>query len=164
MTRRTQAFALRALAVGALSLAATVVGAQARPTTGTAAAKRDSGSTSVASRGQKNAVTFQRETFSYASSGRRDPFFSLMKSGDLRPVISDLRLVTVLYDPAGRNSVAIMRDLTTKDQYRVRVGQTLGRMRVAQIQQKQVVFSIDEFGYGRQEVLTLNDSTQARKQ
>jgi hypothetical protein len=57
-----------------------------------------------------------------------------------------------------------MRDLSTKDQYRVKVGQTLGRMRVSQIQPRQVVFALDEFGYGRQEVLGLTDSTTARKQ
>jgi hypothetical protein len=89
---------------------------------------------------------------------------SLIKSGEIRPLFGDLKLVTVLYDPTGRNSVAIMHDVSTKDQYRVKVGQTLGRMRVSQIQPKQVVFAIEEFGYGRQAVLALNDSTKARKQ
>ena len=89
---------------------------------------------------------------------------SLLKSGDLRPLLSDLKLVTVLYDPTGRNSVAILRDLSTKDQYRVKVGQTLGRMRVAQIQPKQVVFTIEEFGYSRQETLALTDINSARTQ
>jgi hypothetical protein len=70
----------------------------------------------------------------------------------------------VVYDPAGR-SVAIMRDLSTKDQYRVRVGQVLGRMRVTQIHPKSVTFTIEEFGYSRQEVLTLQkDPTKARTQ
>ena len=79
-------------------------------------------------------VSLNREVYSYDPGARRDPFVSLMRTGDLRPMLSDLRLVTVLYDPTGRNSIAVMRDLSTKDQYRVRVGQTLGRMRVAQIQ------------------------------
>jgi hypothetical protein len=35
-------------------------------------------------------------------------------------------------------------------------------MRVAQIQPRAVVFAIEEFGYNRQEVLTMNDSTKAR--
>ena len=51
-----------------------------------------------------------------------------LETGELRPAVSDLKLVTVIYDPAGR-SVAILRDLTTKEQYRIKVGQTLGRMR-----------------------------------
>jgi hypothetical protein len=119
---------------------------------------------SVTEREPEGQLTFQRETFEYGSRGRRDPFVSLIKSGEIRPLFADLKLVTVLYDPTGRNSVAIMHDVSTKDQYRVKVGQTLGRMRVSQIQPKQVVFAIEEFGYGRQAVLALNDSTRARKQ
>ena len=125
---------------------------------------RTGGSVSVSESGAATQLTFTRETFEYAARGRRDPFVSLMKSGELRPLFTDLKLVTVLYDPTGRNSVAIMRDIMTKDQYRVKVGQTLGRMRVSQIQPKQVVFALEEFGYSRQEVLGLTDSTQARKQ
>jgi hypothetical protein len=120
-------------------------------------------SVSVTESGATTQLGFARETFEYAGRGRRDPFVSLMASGDLRPIYQDLSLVAVLYDPTGRNSVAIMRDISTKDQYRVKVGQTLGRMRVSQIQPKQVVFALEEFGYSRQEVLALNDSTHARK-
>ena len=87
---------------------------------------------------------------------------SLMANGELRPMIADLRLVAVAYDPTGRNSVAIMRDVSTKEQYRVKVGQTLGRMRAARIQPKEVVFTIEEFGLSRQAVLALSDSTTAR--
>jgi hypothetical protein len=59
--------------------------------------------------------------------------------------------------------VAILRDVTSRAQYRVRVGQTLGRLRVSSIRQKAVVFSIDEFGFSRQETLPLtSDSTTAR--
>ena len=119
--------------------------------------------TNVAKRGAASELTFQREVYTYPGHGRRDPFLSLLKSGDLRPLLTDLKLVTVLYDPTGRNSVAIMRDVTTKDQYRVKLGQQLGRMRVAQIQPKQVVFTIEEFGYSRQETLALtSDSTRTR--
>ena len=44
-------------------------------------------------------VGFRREAFSYERSGRRDPFLSLLHSDDLRPMINDLKLVAVLYDP-----------------------------------------------------------------
>ena len=105
----------------------------------------------------------RRESFYYAASGRRDPFYSLMQTGgELRPLITDLRLVAVVVDPSGRNSVAILRDLGTKDQYRVKVGQTLGRMRVARIAERTVAFTIEEFGYSRQQELTLGDQSQAR--
>jgi hypothetical protein len=107
-------------------------------------------------------VTFNREVFSYVKGTRRDPFVSMITSSDLRPQIGDLRLVTVIHSTSGGSSVAIMRDRVTKEQYRVRVGQTLGRMRVAQIQPRAVVFSIEEFGYNRQEVVSMDDSTRAR--
>lgn len=104
-----------------------------------------------------------RESFTYGGQGRRDPFASLIKiGGDLRPLLADLRLVTVLVGSDGRNSVAIMRDLATKEQYRRRAGESLGRMRVARIDPRQVVFTIEEFGYSRQEVLTYGDSTTMR--
>jgi hypothetical protein len=107
-------------------------------------------------------ITFNREVFQYAAAGHRDPFMSLMTSSELRPTIADLRLTTVAYDPDGGNSVAIMRDLGTKEQYRVRTGSLLGRMRVVRIEPKAVTFAIEEFGFSRQEILTLGDSTRTR--
>jgi len=139
----------------------------ARPGTSSGAASGVSGGEvgrSVSASGAKAEVSFERETFQYASAGRRDPFVSLMANGDLRPVLTDLLLKAILYDARGHNSVAILRDLSTKDQYRVKVGQTLGRMRVTAIRQRDVTFTIDEFGYSRQEVVALNsDTTQVRK-
>jgi hypothetical protein len=75
-----------------------------------------------------------------------------------------LKLVAVAYDPVGGNSVAVLRDLTSKEQYRLRVGQTLGRMRVAAIHEKEVVFTIEEFGFSRQEVLSMVDTTRTKSQ
>jgi hypothetical protein len=109
-------------------------------------------------------VLISRETYAYPGSGRRDPFVSLMNTDELRPLLSDLKLVAVALDPTGRNSVAVLRDLSTKEQYRVKVGQELGRMRVAAIHEKDVVFGIEEFGYSRQELLAMSDSTKVRTQ
>lgn len=116
-----------------------------------------------AGEGASPLITFDREVYSYAAEGRRDPFRSLMTTGDLRPLISDLRLVAVAYDPDGA-SVAILRDIDTNEQYRVRAGNQLGRMRVAAIQSRKVVFTIEEFGFSRQESLALGDPTNARTQ
>lgn len=107
-------------------------------------------------------VVLRREVFSYEQSGRRDPFVSLMTVGELRPMISDLTISGILIDPTGRNSVAVLRDVSSKEQYRVKVGQQLGRMRVARITQKTVTFTIEEFGYSRQQELAMDDSNQAR--
>jgi hypothetical protein len=107
-------------------------------------------------------VTVEREVFSYASDGRRDPFRALIATAAIRPLPSELRLVAVVYDVRGNGSVAILRDLTTNAQHRVRPGQLLGRMRVAQIRPKHVVFTIEELGFSRQEVLGLQDSSATR--
>jgi hypothetical protein len=141
--------------------------APVRPAAADSVQRRDTRSIAVNVAGAGSEATggelvLMRETYAYAPRGRRDPFLSLMTTGELRPMIADLLLVGVAYDQYGRNSVAIMRDVTTKEQYRVRVGQGIGRMRVARIQPKQVVFTIEEFGFSRQEVLVLGDSTKAR--
>jgi hypothetical protein len=109
-------------------------------------------------------VLINREVFQYEGAGRRDPFVSLLTTADLKPLLADLKLVGVAYDPRGQNSVAVLRDVTSKEQYRVRVGQTIGRMRVAAIQPKAVIFTIEEFGYSRQELLPIAppDSTKMR--
>ncbi|MFL5606851.1 MAG: hypothetical protein ACJ8AD_10440 [Gemmatimonadaceae bacterium] len=103
-----------------------------------------------------------REVFLYDNGGRRDPFFSLILTEDLRPLLSDLKLVGVLYDASQRRSVAIFRDVLTNAQYRVGTGMPLGRMRVAQIKPRGVIFTIDEFGLSRQDSLMLIDNDKAR--
>ena len=109
-------------------------------------------------------VLINREIFQYDGDGRRDPFVSLLTTSDLRPLLNDLRLVAVAYDPRGQNSVAVLRDITSKTQYKVKVGQAIGRMRVAAIQEKAVIFTIEEFGYSRQELLPIQppDSSKMR--
>lgn len=102
-----------------------------------------------------------RETFDYARDTRRDPFVSLMTTSDLRPTLTDLRLTGILYDLSGRRPVAILRDIAG-GQWRVTTGMTLGRMRVAQIKPKTIIFTIEEFGFNRQDSLLLGDTTRVR--
>jgi hypothetical protein len=109
-------------------------------------------------------ISISREVFQYDAAGRRDPFVSLLNTADLRPLLTDLVLVSIIHDARGGNSVAILRDAKTKDQYRVRPGQLIGRMRVTAIEPKRVLFTIDEFGFSRQETLVFSDSTNVRKQ
>lgn len=103
-----------------------------------------------------------REAYDYDAGGRRDPFVSLLNSEDLRPMITDLRLVSILYDESGRRPIAVMRDVQNNTQYRVTTGSTLGRLKVALIRRKAVIFSIEEFGLNRQDSLVLGDTTKAR--
>jgi hypothetical protein len=102
-----------------------------------------------------SATALVREVFAYEGGGR-DPFISLLRSGDVRPLIADLRLVTVVFDgvyPA--RSVAVLRDVITTRRYRVKMGDIVGRLKVTQIRPREVVFTVQEFGYERQQSLQL---------
>jgi len=144
--------------LGAQTPARTVRGESAGTVGSAPAAKAEPTKVSMPSE-----ITIQREAFVYSGGGRRDPYRSLMTSSDIRPLLSDLRLTAVAFDPAGKNSVAILRDSYSKTQYRVRVGQQLGRLRVSGIRQKAVQFTIEEFGVNRQETLPLSsDTTRVR--
>lgn len=109
------------------------------------------------------ANAIMREVFDYGVQGRRDPFFSLLATGELRPMLSDLRLTTILYDLSGRRPVAVMNDVSTSLQYRVTTGMMLGRMRVTRILPRKVIFAIDEFGFSRADSLVLADKPQTRQ-
>lgn len=101
-----------------------------------------------------------RETFAYRGAGR-DPFVSLLRSGDVRPLVDDLRVTTINYNiQYPGNSVAVLRDQSQGKRYTVRVGDRVGRLRIVQIRQKEVVVTYDEFGVERQEVLRLLDRRQ----
>ena len=96
-----------------------------------------------------------REVFSYQGSGR-DPFLSLLRSGDVRPLFEDLRVTVITFDaryPGG--SIAVLRDTAENRRYTVRVGDELGRLRIVSIQPDAVVVAVDEFGYERQMELRL---------
>jgi len=112
---------------------------------------------SVSQSGSRGSVTFYRESFSYDAAGRRDPFLSLMATGELRPMISDLTLVGIIYDESGRNSVAILVDASAGGQtYRKKTGDLLGRMKVTKISENSITLNIEEFGFARQETLLID--------
>ena len=109
-------------------------------------------------------VKVVRELFGYTPAGRRDPYRPLISTNALRPLPAELRLTAVAFDPSGVQSVAILRDITTQQQHRVRTGQVLGRMRILRIRPKAIVFAIEELGFSRTEELTLQESTATRPQ
>jgi hypothetical protein len=118
------------------------------------AAGRDSARDTTA-RPDTAPLSLVREAFSYRGGGR-DPFISLLKSGDVRPLITDLKLVTVVYDARySTRSVVVLRDITTGRRYRAKAGDVIGRLRVTQIRPREVVFTVQEFGFERQQTLSL---------
>lgn len=104
---------------------------------------------------------YRREVFRFGGAAR-DPFTSLIATASVGPMISDLRLVSITYDPRYGNSVAVVRAARDPRPIRLHRGDTVGRMRVIQIRQYEVVFQIEEFGFERQEVLTLRRPEVAR--
>lgn len=102
-------------------------------------------------------VTIKRESFSYSSPRRRDPFVSLLASDELSPQISEVRLTTIAFDSEGGRSVAVLRNVEDGKQYRVMTGDRLGRARVLRIYPRSVTFTVNEFGYSRTETLSLSD-------
>jgi len=96
-----------------------------------------------------------REVYTY-SGGSRDPFASALDRAGAGPEFADLTLVAVYYDTrSAAASVATVRDRVTGRRYNIRRGERLGRMRVVDVQAKDVTFAIDDYGTERRETLTL---------
>jgi hypothetical protein len=100
-------------------------------------------------------IEVMRETFAYAG-GTRDPFASLINSKTTGPEIADLELVGVYQDlRSSDNSVVVLREKATTKRHKMRVGDQLGRARLVQIRPRDAVFTIRDFGFERQETLSL---------
>jgi hypothetical protein len=96
-----------------------------------------------------------RETFAYAG-GTRDPFNSLINASKLGPEIADLDLVGVYQDlRSPSNSMVVLREKVSTKRHKMRVGDQLGRARLVQIRNRDAVFMIKDFGFERQETLSL---------
>jgi hypothetical protein len=100
-------------------------------------------------------IEVMRETFAY-SGGSRDPFASLLNSTTSGPEIGNLDLVGVYQNLRDSdNSIVVLREKATAKRYKLRVGDQLGRARLVQIRPRDAVFTIRDFGYERQETLSL---------
>jgi hypothetical protein len=100
-------------------------------------------------------LVFEREVYDYQAAGRRDPFRPLTSNDQSGPLFSELTLTGTIIDVSNTaNSIAMFRDLNKK-QYRLRRGDRIGNATIQYIDKTRVVFSIEEFGMKRQEVLNL---------
>jgi hypothetical protein len=128
--------------------------------TGKPAAKRPKIAAADTALPAQDSTQLQREVFAYRGAGR-DPFFSLMKSGNSHPLVTDVRVAGISYDAAyPARSVAVLRDTAQHKRYSVRIGDELGRMKVTEIRGDAVVVTLDEFGQERQVVLLVRRSKQ----
>jgi hypothetical protein len=100
-------------------------------------------------------IEVMRETFAYAG-GTRDPFNSLLIVDKNGPEVADCDLVGVYQDlRTPSNSMVVLREKVSAKRHKLRVGDQLSRARLVQIRPRDAVFMIQDFGFERQETLSL---------
>jgi type IV secretory pathway VirB10-like protein len=100
-------------------------------------------------------MEMSRETFAY-SGAPRDPFNSLFNLAKNGPEVADLQLVGIYQNLRSPNaSVAVFREKNGGKRHKLRAGDQVGRSRVMQIGERDVVFMIEDFGFERQDTLSL---------
>jgi hypothetical protein len=100
-------------------------------------------------------IEMSRETFSYGGAAR-DPFNSLLNMAKNGPELADLLLVGIYQNlRAPSSSVAVFREKEGGKRHKLRAGDQVGRSRLVQIRERDVVFMIEDFGFERQETLSL---------
>jgi hypothetical protein len=144
-------------AIPAAAPAATPVAASAAapeaPATTTQPAAQDSAAADSAKKG--NEMDMSRETFAYSGSVR-DPFNSLLNMAKTGPELADLQLVGIYQNlRAPSASIAVFREKDGGKRHKLRAGDQVGRSRLVQIRERDVVFMIEDFGFERQETLSL---------
>lgn len=96
-----------------------------------------------------------RETFAYSGSSR-DPFNSLLNMAKTGPELADLQLVGIYQNLRTPDaSIAVFREKDGGKRHKLRAGDQVGRSRLVQIRDREVVFMIEDFGFERQETLSL---------
>ena len=71
-------------------------------------------------------------------------------------------VVTIVQDVrSARNSVAVLREKQGTRRWRVKIGDRIGTATVSMITQRDVTFTIQDFGFERQETLSLRRTTEA---
>ena len=127
--------------------------APAIPTGTMAPLAQDSAASDSVQKG--NEMDMSRETFAY-SGAARDPFNSLLNMAKTGPELADLQLVGIYQNlRAPSASVAVFREKDGGKRHKLRAGDQVGRSRLIQIRDRDVVFMIEDFGFERQETLSL---------
>jgi hypothetical protein len=113
-------------------------------------------------------LVFEREVFAYPGFQRRNPFRALVAGDQGGPRFEQLRLMGIIYsdDPAssvaivGTSTVSISEDATTVEvqegnAWYLKVGQSLGNIRIVEVRREQVVVEVEEFGLTEQKIMQL---------
>jgi len=99
----------------------------------------------------------ERETFTYAREGRRDPFKPLEAGAELGPRFEDLELSGIIYSPEA-GSLVVLVDRSTQRRYRVWERDFVGGAQLLRVTPDEAVFMVTVFGVSRQETLRLKNT------
>lgn len=111
---------------------------------------------------QEPSLIFEREVFTYPGRTRRDPFQPLTGQ-NAGPLFEDLRLRIILFSNNPNESLVTLVD-ASGNSHRLRRGETVGNATIIDIGPTRVIFSIDDFGLRRQEVLELTATREGAGQ
>ena len=107
-------------------------------------------------------LVFEREAFVYPLYERRNPFAPLLRGNESGPRIEEIKLIGIIYSSNPDLSVASFGPKSGQggegsglQSYRVRRGDTLGNVRILEIQETRVVVQIEEFGMTEQRIIEL---------
>jgi len=114
-------------------------------------------------------LVFEREVFSYPTQGRRNPFRPLIGQAESGPRFEQLRLEGIIYDDRNpRESVAALGTSTVTESvdstsvslkagraWYLKVGQTIGNVRIVQIDHDKVVVDVEEFGLTQRKTMQI---------
>ncbi len=113
-------------------------------------------------------LVFEREVFSYPTLQRRNPFRPLTGVDQGAPRFEQLRVVGILYSGNPSESVAVLGTSTVEmsedgatvtvqpgPSWYLKVGQSVGNIRVVEIHRDQVVVEVAQFGLTEQKIMQL---------
>ncbi|MEQ8330249.1 MAG: hypothetical protein RH859_07220 [Longimicrobiales bacterium] len=114
-------------------------------------------------------LVFEREVFDYPTFQRRNPFRPLDAGDQGGPRFEQLRLMGIIYSDDPSSSVAILGTSTVDvaedgatvtvspdgEAWYLKIGQSIGNVRIVEIRREQVVVEIEEFGLTEQRIMQL---------
>jgi len=130
--------------------------------------------------GSGNEMVFEREVFTYPANGRRNPFVPVGNLSADGPRIEDTRLLGIIHHPDSAYSLVLLgisggqggtRDILNADTgagtgratVRLRLGEVLGRLRIARIREDHIVIEADLPQGPATEVLTISRPAVGRR-
>lgn len=117
---------------------------------------------------QATELVFEREVFTYPTFQRRNPFHALAGGTQGGPRFEELRLEGIIYSDDPSASVAVLGTSTVEysddastvtvqpgRSWYLKVGQSIGTIRIVEIHREQVVVEVEEFGLTEQKIMQL---------